>query len=161
MLPWTHQIYAVIVLQEAGRRAFWSVNGPRIVQVGYEDEEDPKVMEAYEQLGSLVNTYVLSLLSAWTSSASSFCEFITSAISILMFVSIYCSVDSQRWGGGTIRWDHKVVTFYSIDPTVSPWEPCTSCQGHSKSKNFLLDVRITLFRNVNHVVDNRSNLLYT
>lgn len=40
--------------QEAGRRAFWSVNGPRIVQVGYEDEEDSKVMEAYEQLGSLV-----------------------------------------------------------------------------------------------------------
>lgn len=45
-----------MVLQEAGRRAFWSVNGPRIVQIGYEDEEDPKVMEAYEQLGSLVNT---------------------------------------------------------------------------------------------------------
>ncbi|RZB99533.1 Protein HGH1-like [Glycine soja] len=39
---------------EAGRRAFWSVNGPRIVQIGYEDEEDPKVMEAYEQLGSLL-----------------------------------------------------------------------------------------------------------
>ncbi|KAL2344567.1 hypothetical protein Fmac_005852 [Flemingia macrophylla] len=44
----------LIVLQEAGRRAFWSVNGPRIVQIGYEDEEDPKVMEAYEQLGSLL-----------------------------------------------------------------------------------------------------------
>ncbi|XP_022733735.1 protein HGH1 homolog isoform X1 [Durio zibethinus] len=44
----------LIVLQEAGRRAFWSVNGPRILQVGYEDEEDPKVMEAYEQIGSLV-----------------------------------------------------------------------------------------------------------
>jgi len=49
-------------LQEAGRRAFWSVNGPRIVQVGYEDEEDPKAMGAYEQLGSLVNTryFILS-----------------------------------------------------------------------------------------------------
>lgn len=49
-------------MQEAGRRAFWSVNGPRIVQVGYEDEEDPKVMGAYEQLGSLVNTryFILS-----------------------------------------------------------------------------------------------------
>ncbi|KAE8724616.1 ARM repeat superfamily protein isoform 3 [Hibiscus syriacus] len=34
-----------------GRRALWSVNGPRILQVGYEDEEDPKVMEAYEQIG--------------------------------------------------------------------------------------------------------------
>lgn len=45
---------APIISQEAGRRAFWSVNGPRIVQVGYEDEENPKVMEAYEQLGSLV-----------------------------------------------------------------------------------------------------------
>ncbi|XP_027347035.1 protein HGH1 homolog [Abrus precatorius] len=44
----------LISLQEAGRRAFWSVNGPRIVQIGYEDEEDPKVMEAYEQLGSLL-----------------------------------------------------------------------------------------------------------
>ncbi|CAJ2645305.1 protein HGH1 homolog isoform X2 [Trifolium pratense] len=44
----------LILLQEAGRRAFWSVNGPRIVQVGYEDEEDPKVMGAFEQLGSLL-----------------------------------------------------------------------------------------------------------
>ncbi|XP_020236768.1 protein HGH1 homolog isoform X2 [Cajanus cajan] len=44
----------LIILQEAGRRAFWSVNGPRIVQIGYEDEEDPKVLEAYEQLGSLL-----------------------------------------------------------------------------------------------------------
>lgn len=41
--------------QEAGRRALWSVNGPRILQVGYEDEEDPKVMEAYESIGSLVS----------------------------------------------------------------------------------------------------------
>lgn len=44
----------LIVLQEAGRRAFWSINGPRILQVGYEDEEDPKVMEAYERVGSLL-----------------------------------------------------------------------------------------------------------
>ncbi|XP_062111626.1 uncharacterized protein LOC133823063 [Humulus lupulus] len=44
----------LISLQEAGRRAFWSVNGPRIVQVGYEDEKDSKVMEAFEQLGSLL-----------------------------------------------------------------------------------------------------------
>ncbi|XP_015895082.3 uncharacterized protein LOC107428987 [Ziziphus jujuba] len=44
----------MISLQEAGRRAFWSVNGPRIVQVGYEDEDNPRVMEAYEQLGSLL-----------------------------------------------------------------------------------------------------------
>lgn len=44
----------LILLQEAGRRAFWSVNGPRIIQVGYEDEEDPKAMGAYEQLGSLL-----------------------------------------------------------------------------------------------------------
>ena len=43
-----------ITLQEAGLRAFWSVNGPRILQDGYEDEEDPKVMEAYERVGSLV-----------------------------------------------------------------------------------------------------------
>lgn len=45
---------ASIISQEAGRRAFWAVNGPRIIQLGYEDEEDPKVMEAYERLGSLV-----------------------------------------------------------------------------------------------------------
>ncbi|XP_058083804.1 uncharacterized protein LOC131231573 [Magnolia sinica] len=44
----------MIALQDAGRRALWSVNGPRILQVGYEDEEDPKVMEAYEQIGSLL-----------------------------------------------------------------------------------------------------------
>ncbi|KAK7348731.1 hypothetical protein VNO80_23375 [Phaseolus coccineus] len=44
----------LIILQDAGRRAFWSVNGPRIVQIGYEDEDDPKVMGAYEQLGSLL-----------------------------------------------------------------------------------------------------------
>jgi len=44
----------MIVLQDDGRRSFWSVNGPRILQVGYEDEEDPKVMEAYELIGSLL-----------------------------------------------------------------------------------------------------------
>ncbi|GAV67477.1 DUF383 domain-containing protein/DUF384 domain-containing protein [Cephalotus follicularis] len=44
----------MISLQEGGRRAFWSVNGPRILEVGYKDEENPKVMEAYEQIGSLL-----------------------------------------------------------------------------------------------------------
>lgn len=44
----------LLVLQEAGRSAFWSVNGPRILQVGYADEEDPKAMEAYERIGSLL-----------------------------------------------------------------------------------------------------------
>ncbi|CAN6484608.1 unnamed protein product [Victoria cruziana] len=44
----------MLAVQEAGRRALWSVNGPRILQVGYEDEEDPKVMEAYERLGALL-----------------------------------------------------------------------------------------------------------
>lgn len=47
-------IHSFIYFQDAGRRAFWSVNGPRILQVGYEDENDPKVMEAYERVGSLV-----------------------------------------------------------------------------------------------------------
>ncbi|XP_078165008.1 ARM repeat superfamily protein [Carex rostrata] len=46
-------IYMISML-EAGRKALWAVNGPRILQVGYEDEEDPKVMEAYEQIGSLL-----------------------------------------------------------------------------------------------------------
>lgn len=32
------------------------------MQVGYEDEEDPKVMEAYEQLGSLVQNTKPSIL---------------------------------------------------------------------------------------------------
>ncbi|KFK43672.1 hypothetical protein AALP_AA1G158100 [Arabis alpina] len=44
----------LIILEEAGRRAFWSINGPRILQLGYEYEEDPKVMRAYEQVGSLL-----------------------------------------------------------------------------------------------------------
>ncbi|KAL0408686.1 UNVERIFIED_CONTAM: protein HGH1 [Sesamum radiatum] len=44
----------LLVLQEAGRRAFWSINGPRILQIGYEDEENPQVMEAYERVGSLL-----------------------------------------------------------------------------------------------------------
>ncbi|CAA6665164.1 unnamed protein product [Spirodela intermedia] len=43
----------LISLQDAGRKALWSINGPRILQVGYEGEEDPRVMEAYEQIGSL------------------------------------------------------------------------------------------------------------
>ncbi|MCO5564925.1 hypothetical protein L7F22_018595 [Adiantum nelumboides] len=46
----------LIALHEGGRRALWSVNGPRILQLGYEDEEDSKVMEAYERLGSLLVT---------------------------------------------------------------------------------------------------------
>ena len=46
--------------QDDGRKSLWSVNGPRILQVGYEDEEDPKVMEAYELIGSLV--YLLNFL---------------------------------------------------------------------------------------------------
>uniref|UniRef100_A0A452XPE2 Protein HGH1 homolog n=1 Tax=Aegilops tauschii subsp. strangulata TaxID=200361 RepID=A0A452XPE2_AEGTS len=44
----------MIVMQDDGRKAFWSVNGPRILQVGYEDEEDLKVMGAYELIGSLL-----------------------------------------------------------------------------------------------------------
>ncbi|XP_068637219.1 uncharacterized protein [Aristolochia californica] len=44
----------LICVQEAGLSAFWSINGPRILQVGYEDEEDPKVMETYEQIGALL-----------------------------------------------------------------------------------------------------------
>ncbi|KAB5512708.1 hypothetical protein DKX38_029736 [Salix brachista] len=49
----------LITVQEAGLRAFWSVNGPCILQVGYEDEEDPQVMEAYELVGSLVCRFSL------------------------------------------------------------------------------------------------------
>lgn len=44
----------LIALHKGGRRALWSVNGPRILQVGYEDEEDPEVIEGYERLGSLL-----------------------------------------------------------------------------------------------------------
>lgn len=49
-------------VQGAGRRAFWSVNGPRILQLGYEEEEDPKVMRAYEQIGSLVIIIIIIFL---------------------------------------------------------------------------------------------------
>lgn len=45
---------AVRGFQEGGRQALWSVNGPRILQVGYEDEEDPASMEAFERVGALV-----------------------------------------------------------------------------------------------------------
>lgn len=44
----------LISLHEGGRRALWAVNGPRILQVGYESEEDTRVIEAYERLGSLL-----------------------------------------------------------------------------------------------------------
>ncbi|CAI5506362.1 unnamed protein product [Closterium sp. Naga37s-1] len=45
----------LIASEEAGRKALWSVHGARILQVGYEDEEDPTVMEAMERVGSLVS----------------------------------------------------------------------------------------------------------
>ncbi|XP_059448445.1 uncharacterized protein LOC132179701 isoform X2 [Corylus avellana] len=51
---WPALLLPVAGNKEAGRSAFWSVNGPRILQVGYEEEEDPKVMEAYERVGSLL-----------------------------------------------------------------------------------------------------------
>lgn len=44
----------LLVLQEGGRRAFWAINGPRILELGYEDEEDAKVMEAFERVGALL-----------------------------------------------------------------------------------------------------------
>jgi hypothetical protein len=44
----------LLVLQEGGRRAFWAINGPRILELSYEDEEDPKVMEAFERVGALL-----------------------------------------------------------------------------------------------------------
>ncbi|XP_061987857.1 uncharacterized protein LOC133706352 isoform X2 [Populus nigra] len=51
---WPALLLPVAGKREAGLRAFWFVNGPRILQFGYEDEEDPKVMEAYERVGSLL-----------------------------------------------------------------------------------------------------------
>jgi len=44
----------LICLQEAGRNALWSVNGQEILKIGYEDEENSDVMEAYERIGSLL-----------------------------------------------------------------------------------------------------------
>ncbi|CAI5945286.1 unnamed protein product [Closterium sp. NIES-64] len=44
----------LIASEEAGRKALWSVHGARVLQVGYEDEEDPTVMEAMERVGSLM-----------------------------------------------------------------------------------------------------------
>ena len=44
----------LLALQEGGRRALWAVNGTRILEVGYADEEDPKVLEAYERVGGIL-----------------------------------------------------------------------------------------------------------
>ncbi|GAQ89582.1 hypothetical protein KFL_005390020 [Klebsormidium nitens] len=45
-------LYLVAAI-EAGRRALWQANAHRILQVGYEDEEDADVMLAYEKVGAL------------------------------------------------------------------------------------------------------------
>lgn len=59
---WLVSIFFRFAVQEAGRRAFWSINGPRILQLGYEDEQNPQVVEAFERVGSLVhNTAILPL----------------------------------------------------------------------------------------------------
>eukprot|EP00252_Welwitschia_mirabilis_P006815 TRINITY_DN17715_c0_g1_i2.p1 TRINITY_DN17715_c0_g1~~TRINITY_DN17715_c0_g1_i2.p1 ORF type:complete len:296 (+),score=64.75 TRINITY_DN17715_c0_g1_i2:159-1046(+) len=44
----------MIAIQKDGREALWSVNGARILEIGYQDEEDAQVMEAYERIGSLL-----------------------------------------------------------------------------------------------------------
>lgn len=51
--------FVFLFLQEAGRRALWSVNGPRILQVGYKAEENVQVMQAYERVSSLVGKSTL------------------------------------------------------------------------------------------------------
>lgn len=59
---WLVSIFFRFAVQEAGRRAFWSINGPRILQLGYEDEQNPQVVEAFERVGSLVhNTAIFPL----------------------------------------------------------------------------------------------------
>lgn len=61
--------------QEGGRRALWSVNAVKILKIGYEDEEDPQVMEAYERLGSLVSFLSDLLIVSLSSLIAFFCDF--------------------------------------------------------------------------------------
>ncbi|XP_024515697.1 protein HGH1 homolog isoform X3 [Selaginella moellendorffii] len=44
----------LLIKQEAGFRAFWELGGADVLKSGYENEEDPEVMDKYEQLGSLI-----------------------------------------------------------------------------------------------------------
>ncbi|CAI6008853.1 unnamed protein product [Closterium sp. NIES-65] len=57
----------LISSEEAGRKALWAVHGARILQVGYEDEEDPTVMEAMERVGSLVSGWGCDVVVWWDS----------------------------------------------------------------------------------------------
>lgn len=50
----------LVAANEAGRRALWQANAHRILQVGYEDEEDADVMRAYEKVGALVSSLLAS-----------------------------------------------------------------------------------------------------
>ncbi|GBG86276.1 hypothetical protein CBR_g41270 [Chara braunii] len=43
----------LIGTQQGGRKALWAANVPVILQRGYEEEEDPQVLEALEKLGTL------------------------------------------------------------------------------------------------------------
>ncbi|XP_024519146.1 protein HGH1 homolog isoform X2 [Selaginella moellendorffii] len=52
----------LLIKQEAGFRAFWELGGADVLKSGYENEEDPEVMDKYEQLGSLVRTDTHALL---------------------------------------------------------------------------------------------------
>ncbi|KAB1206334.1 hypothetical protein CJ030_MR7G025638 [Morella rubra] len=56
----------LIASQEAGRRALWSVNGPRILRVGYKAEENVQVMQAYERVSSLIQNSGVGELSTPT-----------------------------------------------------------------------------------------------
>ena len=84
-----------ITLQEAGLRAFWSVNGPRILQLGYEDEEDPKVMEAYERAGSLVCQSPLVLLLQ--------CFLLFFLFFLRLIPTIQFAAGSWLWDRGTLQ----------------------------------------------------------
>uniref|UniRef100_A0A0D9XJN6 Protein HGH1 N-terminal domain-containing protein n=1 Tax=Leersia perrieri TaxID=77586 RepID=A0A0D9XJN6_9ORYZ len=57
-----------IILQDEGQTAFFSINGPQILQAGYEEEENPKVMDAYELIGSLVTPELFRNLASRISS---------------------------------------------------------------------------------------------
>ena len=42
--------------QAGGRKALWAVNAPKILAVGYEQEDDAEAMGAFEKIGGLVRT---------------------------------------------------------------------------------------------------------
>jgi hypothetical protein len=127
--------YPSMTLQEAGLRAFWSVNGPRILQFGYEDEEDPKVMEAYERVGSLVCQFSCVLFTA-----------VFSSICLFRAVS-----DSLHFTAGSWQWDIKMMVHLCMIQIklASNWLSLSAARGKNiVPVKFILHWTRTIFGDV-------------